>query len=1045
MQWLAEICVKRPVFASVLILILCVVGLAGYAKLGVDRFPKVDFPTITITTRLDGAAPTEVETEITDKVEEAVNTISGIDELRSQSNEGVSQVFVTFVLEKNPDVAAQEVRDRINSIIPQLPEGIDQPTVEKLDPDASPILYLALRTDKPIRDATEVADKQVRRALENVSGVGQVLLLGGRKRQINVWLDPVRLQAAGLTPIDVQRALMAQNTQIPGGSIKTGPRDLTLRVLGRAESPEAIGRIVVRQRGQNPIRVSDVANVDDGAEEAASKARIDDTEAVVLAIRKQSGENTVAVVHEVRERVAELQKQLPAGYRLEITRDNSTVIENAIDAVKEHLAVGAVFAAIVVLIFLGSVRSTFIAAIAIPTSIIATFGIMWMQHFTLNVITLLALALAVGIVIDDAIVVLENIVRFVDEKGMDPYRASVEATKEIGLAVLATTFSLFAVFVPVAFMSGIVGRFLNSFGLTMSFAIGVSLLVSFTLTPMLAARMLKARKLDASGHHQKPVLERIVDSFYGPIERVYVAILEWVMRHRWVVLLASLGALWAVGPLFKKVPKNFLPADDESQIQMSIRAPEGTSIEATELTALRIARAVRQVPGVKFTLTTIGDDNARTPNLANIYVRLVEVDQRNTSQADLIVKIRDQVVAKQDKNLRISVGLVPAFSGGGNQNVDVAYIITGPDLEALTRFSERGLDELKKLPGVVDADTSLIVGKPEVQISIDREKAADLGVQVADIGNALRLFVGGDKSGNYEERGEQYDVRIRAADEFRADPKSLALMSVPSSKLGTVRVLDVVKVGDGTGPAQINRYNRRRQVTLSSNLKPGSNESGTITALDQKVKALGLPPGFTAGPTGRSRELARTGQNFILAFGMTFIFMYLVLAAQFESWLHPVTILLSLPLTLPFALISLLMFGQALNIFSALGLLVLFGVVKKNAILQIDHTNHLRAQGMSRHDAIIAANRDRLRPILMTTLAFVAGMIPLIMSTGAGSGTNRATAGVVVGGQTLSLLLTLLATPVAYSYFDDLSAFFSRLFGGGPKPEAPTPVSGDHA
>jgi HAE1 family hydrophobic/amphiphilic exporter-1 len=1024
MQWLASLCVKRPIFASVLILLICVVGIAGYIQLGVDRFPNVDFPIVVVTTTQPGAAPEDVETEITDKVEEAVNTISGIDELRSITTEGVSQVVITFLVEKNVDIAAQEVRDRVNAAIPNLPKDIDQPTVQKLDPDAAPVLYFALRSaGHTIREATELADKQLRRALESVDGVGAVQLIGGRKRQVNVFLDPIRLRGANVTVVDVQRAIASQNLTTPGGRVDTGPGELTVRIHGRVTDPAQIGDLVVRQEAGHSIRVRDVGEVVDGVEDADSAALLNGTPTVLLALRKQSGTNTVQVANEAKARVEDLKKALPAGYDIELVRDESGVIKTSVDAVKEHLVVGALLAAVVVFFFLGNVRSTIIAAIAIPTSIIGTFATMWWAGYTMNTITLLALALAVGIVIDDAIVVLENIFRHIEEKREAPMVAAVAATKEIGLAVMATTLSLIAVFLPVAFMGGIPGKFLRSFGMTMAFAIAVSMLVSFSLTPMLASRWLESH---TGG--PKSLGERIVDRFYRPIERGYGHVLAFVMRHRWIVVVACAATLGSCVPLAGAANKGFLPVNDEARFQVQVRAPEGTSLDQTRLTAERIAREIRGYPEVKLTVTTVSDDSSKTHNLATLYVLLSDPSGRDASQNDMMDRVRRDIIAKQAGELRITVGEVPMFGGGGFSTARTQYTVRGPDLTKLEEIAKDATDKLKKVPGAVDVDSSLIVGKPEIGVYIDRARAADLGVQPSDIANALRLLVQGERVSNYEERAEEYEVHVRAAPQYRADEQGLRLLTVPSSRLGYVALADVVQLRESTGPSRIDRLNRERQVTLLANAAPGYGD-GTIAAALQKIlDGEHLPAAYAVTPTGQTREMGRVFVAFVGALVLSFIFMYLVLAAQFESWLHPITILLSLPLTLPFAFLSIILFKQAIDIYSVLGILVLFGVVKKNSILQIDHTNQLRASGMERLPAILQANRDRLRPILMTTAAFVAGMIPLVLSRGIGSGFNRATAGVVVGGQVLSLLLTLLATPVAYSLFDDASQKMSRLF-----------------
>src|SRR3989440_5101912 len=584
MQWLAELCVKRPVFATVLILSLSVVGIFAFLKLGVDRYPKIDLPTVLITTVQPGAAPEQIETEITDKIEEAVNTISGIDALRSVSSEGISQVMVGFVLEKDTDVAAQEVRDKVNSVLPLLPKTIQQPRVDKFDPDAAPVLSLALSARKPVRDITEYADKVLRRRIESVNGVGQVLILGGRQRQVNVWLDADRLRAYNLTVTDVSRALQAQNIEIPGGRVDQGPQSVTLRTRGRVQTVAEFGDIVVREKDGHPVRVVDVARVEDGEAEAETIANVNGAGTVLLQVRRQSGTNTVEVVKAVKDRLNDLKANLPVGYNVRVVRDLSEFIEASIHNVEEHLVVGSIIAALVVLLFLTNLRSTAISAIAIPTSIVATFGLVWYMGFTLNSMTMLALTLSVGIVIDDAIVVLENIYRFIEEKHEDQFHAAVDATQEIGLAVLATTLSLVAIFVPVGFMGGIVGRFMKSFGLTMAFAIMVSLLVSFTLTPMLSARWLKVVK-DGDGKKHSSKDSRV----FHAVDVFYTQLLEWAMAHRAIVAGIALLVLASSVPLFKAANKNFMPQDDQSEFEMNLRAPEGTSLESTEVITHRIA------------------------------------------------------------------------------------------------------------------------------------------------------------------------------------------------------------------------------------------------------------------------------------------------------------------------------------------------------------------------------------------------------------------------------------------------------------------------
>src|SRR5687767_5962323 len=696
MQRLAEICVRRPVFATMLILSLTVVGIFSFNSLGVDLFPKIDLPTITVTVINPGASPQEIETEITDKVEGAVNTVSGIDELRSTSVEGVSQVFITFLLEKNADIAAQEVRNKVDLIVNELPVTAEQPTVQKLDTDAAPVLRIAVSAPRSLREVTDIADKQIKQRIEAISGVGQVEIIGGRQREIEVWVDPDKMRAFNVTAADVAQAVRSQNMEVPGGRVEEGARELTVRTMGRIVDPASFNDLVVGNRGSYSVKLSDIGYVEDGGEEQRTEARLNNQPAVTLTVSKQSGQNTVAVGDAVKERLAEIAPTLPPGVKAEVVGDQSIFIKASLKAIQTHLIEGSILAAIVVFIFLWSFRSTFIAALAIPTSIIATFGLMAAMGFTLNQITMLALTLLVGIVIDDAIVVLENIFRFIEEKGMPPFQAAIEGTREIGLAVTATTLSLLAVFLPVGFMGGIVGRFMSSFGLTSSFAIAVSLLVSFTLTPMLAARLIKRSDDSKEGlleRHTEPADHGSKQSrFYRPIERTYMGMLSWSMAHRWVVVLACVLVIISIVPLFMFVGKNFLPVDDQSQFEINVRGPEGSTLPATSALTERIAADVRQLPGVTDTLVTIGAGQQQLVNLASIYVKLKPISERSLSQDQLMARARSEILKKYQEQypnqLRTSVQQVSAISGGGFRNADIQFVLGGPDLQKLTRYSE---------------------------------------------------------------------------------------------------------------------------------------------------------------------------------------------------------------------------------------------------------------------------------------------------------------------------------------------------------------------
>ncbi len=1081
MQWLAGLSVRRPVLASVIILAMVFLGVFSYAGLKVERFPNVDIPFVFVTVVDPGASPEEIESDVTNKIEDAVNSISGIDHIQSTSAEGVSIVMVQFVLEKNIDVAGQDVQNKINSI-PDLPAGIDPPTVAKFDPGALPVMTLALSANRPVRDLSEYADKVLRPQLEGTAGVGQATLIGDQPRQINVWVDPERLAAYGLPVTDVLRAVQNQNVQLPAGNVDQGNTQLTLRALNRITSPQELATAGLTVRDGRPITVGDVATVEDGAAEPVTTANVNGTPAVLLQITKQTGTNTLNVVNALKARLARITPLLPAGYDLRIVRDQSVFVEASTHAVQEHLIVGSILAALVVLVFLWSWRPTIIAALAIPTSIISTFTLIAALGMTLNMITLLALALVVGIVIDDAIVVLENIYRLMTEKGLPPVQAAVEGTREIGPAVTATTMSLIAVFLPLAFMSGIVGQFMKSFGWTMAFSIAVSLIVSFTLTPSLSARWLgrggrvvtpggavqrrprgTPDELGASGRGPaapgggatgtiarrtgavepaaappggiggfEPAHAAERGRLYSALDRGYHWLLDHALRRRWVVVALTVLALISIAPLGAAVNKNFLPEDDQSQLEVVVRAPEGWTLDATNRFGTQVAAQIRRLPGVDYTIVTAGDNPQHSPNRFTIFVKLVDLNRRSVAQQALYGMIRRDVLSRYAYlGVQTQVEATSEFGGsGGFQPVD--YVVSGPDLGVLTRVGDQGLTILQSIPGVVDPKSSLVSGAPQLGMRVDRARAADLGVNAVDAANAMYMLVQGVevKTAKYAEAGQQYKIVIRADQQHRSNQQLLAELPVASTTSGIASLEQVVTTSYGAGPSEITHYNRRRQVELTANLLPGTSQAAVLQQLDRQIRSLGLGPAYDMTFTGQALEQGRQAAAFMTSFMLSFVFMYLVLAAQFESWIHPVTILLSLPLTVPFALFSILFLHGSLNILSQLGILVLFGVVKKNAILQIDRANHLRAAGLDRNAAIIQASRDRLRPILMTTIAFVAGMIPLAISSGVGAATNRAMSSVIIGGQTLSLLLTLVAIPVMYSLFDDLSRLGVAAVGG---------------
>ena len=1048
-----DLCIRRPIFTVMLISAPIVLGLASYGRLGVDLFPNVDLPVVTVTTTLRGASVEEMETSVTKPIEEIVNTVSGIDELRSTTREGFSQVVVQFVLEKSGAVAAQEVDAKVRTILSQLPAGTDAPIIDKFDIDAAPIMTIAISGRRDFREVSEIARKQIKENLETLSGVGSVTLVGGRQRAINVLIDPDRLlKYEQLSIEDVRQALIRENQEQPGGRVDQGPQELVLRTMGRVERPEDFDKLIIGNRNRQPIRIQDVGRVEDSYEEPRGLSRLwvarpagqsashpreagaDDAagdsagvaqsgdNAVSLIVQKQSGTNTVQVVDTIQARLASIQTLLPPDIRLEVIRDQSRFIRHSIEEVKLHLVLAAILVSLTILLFIRDWRTTIIATLAIPTSIIATFAFMDYMGYTLNNITMLGLILAVGIVIDDAVVVHENIFRHMEEKARTAMEAAGTATREIAPAVVATTLSLLVIFAPVAFMGGRVGRFFSSFGVVVGFSVLMSMFISFTMTPMLCSRFLKVE----AGHRQSK------DGWvWRMIDGGYTRILAWSLRNRWAVVLASVGLMMATPAIFAMVGKDFVPRDDQSEFEVAITLPEGYSLERADAAFGQVARRLRQLRGVKATFTIIGDTTGRVTRgqgdvtRGTIYVRLAELNERPYSQFDVMSDARTVLADYPD--LRAAVQDVAALQATGMRQVMIDLNLRGPDMQKLQDYSAKIADWMRRQGHYVDVDTSLSLRKPELRIRPDRERASDLGVTIQAISDTANVLVGGLPVTKYKEFDEQYDVWLRADRQHRANRDSIARMAVPArTPSGVVRLGSVARFESAQGPNTIDRFGRQRQVVISANLE-GRALGDAVAELGAHVSRMQLPADYRYEFIGQAKMLSESNSNFVVAFVLSFLFMYMILAAQFESFIHPVTILLALPLTIPFAMLSLILLRTDLDIYATFGLFMLFGIVKKNGILQVDCTNVLRSYGMPRDAAILEANHTRLRPILMTTVMLVAAMVPMAMGTGPGAASRAGMAKVILGGQSLSLLLTLLVTPVAYSMWDDLAGYALRM------------------
>jgi len=1023
-MWLANTSIKRPVFATMFILALVVLGVVSYPEIGVDLFPKVDFPIINITTTLKGASPEIMDIDVTDKIEESVNTINGVKTITSMSVEGASVVTVEFVLERDIDLAVQDVREKISVIRSKLPTDIDEPMIEKVDPDANPVLWLNLVGKRPIRELSTYADEVLKEKLQRINEVGAIRMYGLRLRQVRIWVDADRMRAYGVAPGDIMQALQRENLELPGGRIESISKEYEVKIKGEFSKVHDFNDLVVTYYNGAPVRIRDIGKAEDGMQEKRTVVRFNGVSAVGLGIQKQSGTNTVEVVNRVKKELENIKKTLPPGMEIGIAFDQSTFINRSINEVQHHLIFGGFLAVLAVFIFLQNVRTTLISAVALPVSVIATFALLRAFGFTFNNMTMLALSLSIGILIDDAIIVIENIHRHIED-GMAPAEAASFATSEIGLAVMATTFAIVAIFLPVAFMKGIIGRFFLQFALTVVFAVLVSLIVSFTLTPMMASIFLKVHEKSAESTPASP--SRFAPVFkirdwwergYKRTETLYRGLLDVSLRHRGLVIFLAFVSVVVSIFVVMVMGKEFVPPEDQSRFIVRLEAPVDYSVDQADEMFSKAENIVKETPEVVSALYIQGYGRTVQINKGILLISLQKKSERKKSQEQIKRELRRKFLEIPGlKGTAEDISLV----GGGVRNVPIQYSIRGLDLSSLQSYTRQIVAEFSKLPGIVDVDTSLEAGKPELKVFIDRDKAADLGVSVASIAEAVNLLISGEVDVTKykdEQRGRRYDVRVRLNAADRTNPDDLGNIYVRAKDGRLVQLANLVRIQEGGGPSVINRVDRQRAINIFASLegKPMGQAISELNAISAKVLPLDYIPKYK----GMAETMGESFQYLMFALILGVVMAYMILAAQFESFLHPVTVLLSMPLSFIGAFGALLLTGKTLSIFSFIGLILLMGLVKKNAILLVDYTNTLRERGMPKKEAILQAGPVRLRPILMTTFAMVFGMLPVALALGEGAETRSPMGIAVIGGLLTSLFLTLVVVPVAYDLFDDL-------------------------
>lgn len=1013
---ISEFCISRPIFTTMLVAAMVVFGLTSYSSIGVSLFPDVDFPIVTVSVVYEGADPETVETEVTDVIEESVNTISGIKSLRSESAEGIAQVFIEFEMERDIDVASQDVRDKIAGIRADLPTAIEPPIVEKFDPDSAPILSVVVSGPVSIRALTEYADNQVKPAIEGIEGVGSVRIVGGQDREIRIWLRVDDMRAYSISAEDVIDTLEKENVEFPGGRVESANRELVVKTRGEIQRVEDFRGLVITYRNRAPIRIRDVAYVENGAEDYRSLSRLNGQRAVALLIRRQSGKNLLAVASDVKQQLDKIERDLPAEYSLVLAQDLSIFVGQSINEAQGELLRGGTLAVLVILLFLRTFRGAFVAAVTIPTTIIATYSFMLYMNFTMNMMSMLALTISVGMIIDDSIVVLENTYRHMEE-GKSRLQAAIAGISEIGFAVIATSLAIGAVFVPVAFMKGLVGRFFYEFGLTVAFAVAVSTFIAVTLSPMLCSIVLKLPNRQAWVY-------RIIERFLTAIENFYSRSLRFALRVRVLVILAAMGVF--VGSLFITpfIGKEFVPAQDESQFNIQVETPLGSSIQRTSKILREIERRVQDLPGVTDVFTTVGAGAEGRVNVATMLVKLRDKADRPDGQLEIMTIARERLADLT--HLKISVELIPRVSGGGFRSAPLQYNLRGTDLAELERLSKEMMTRMGEFEGIVDINSTYDPSKPEISIDIDRERASDLGVSIEDLGKDVQTLIGGRKVTTFEQDGETYDVRVRLVESDRT--RSQAIYDLPvRSRAGLVELRSLVRVKEGTGPVQIDRQDRQRQITIMANLEASKPLGSAMTDIQRAEEELAFPASVTTAFTGAGDMMAESFASINFSIMLAIVLTYMILAAQFESFLHPMTIMLAVPLSICGALGGLALTGRTLNIFSMIGMIMLMGLVTKNGILLVDYTNKLRRDGMNTTDALLRAGPVRLRPILMTAFSTIAGMTPLVLGLGAGAETRAPMGTCVVGGMITSTLLTLIVVPVMYSLIDDFGLFVKRV------------------